>query len=338
MARCRLDFAQADGFRKYVEPLVGQSVVYPHMLPTQASGRWSTSDPPKVNFPDDKKADLLGLPHLRSVFIPHPGTWWLKWDHDAIEAKLAAAYSGDQEDLEAFRLGYDIHTITACRMFKLPLPPNLRNPDAPECEEWRARVSWQGSKGDRRRHLAKTARYALSYGSNENSILNAAGIEQLGLTQAELLNFARVYLETKPALVAWKSRVWSRCAQERMARTFMGRRRMLYGEGLVMAREGLNHEIQGSVADINNTNLVAIEAAYPEMRVITNAHDGNEVSFPVINRVNEVDAVVRTIVEREWDINDSKIKFYAEWGWVDDQGQSHRLPKSSLSVTPPGSD
>src|SRR3990167_6802565 len=84
--------------------------VHAHFLPTQANGRWSVTNPPLINFPED----------IRDVLIPDKGFPWVCWDWDSLYALFCAAYTHDKEDLEAFRLGHDLHTLTACRMFKIP--------------------------------------------------------------------------------------------------------------------------------------------------------------------------------------------------------------------------
>src|SRR3990167_6326419 len=47
----RLAFMDVEGVRRYLEGMAEVDRVYPDFLPTQKSGRWSTTDPPLVNFP-----------------------------------------------------------------------------------------------------------------------------------------------------------------------------------------------------------------------------------------------------------------------------------------------
>jgi hypothetical protein len=317
--RARLKYMEAEAFRKYLAPLQGVPIVHPEVLPTQASLRWSTRNPPVVNFPDAQKAKLYGLPDIRSVFVPHLGWWWASWDWDAVEAKLAAAYAQEPDDLRAFELGWDVHTLTACAMFpkQLGVCPTPEDPHGhPAAAEWRATVGW-GGKGDRRRHLAKTARYAMTYGEDEYAVLSAKGVEQLGLTRAELLYAGRAYLTAKPKYHEWKRRVWDECRWTRESRTFLGHRRRLFGDPQVMARQGLNHKIQGAVAGIMNTTLIALvhpeRGAIPEGIVGWNAHDGATLTFPVARDVEATMAVLRPIVERVWDVEGSRITLTASW-------------------------
>lgn len=147
----RLEFNEAAVIQGYVKAVLGEERVYPRFLPTQASGRWSVSDPPLTNW----------TPDIRNIIVPDPGFVWIAFDLDQIEAKIVAAFSHDRDDLDAFDKGHDLHTITACRMQGVPLPPNLKDPhQSPECTEWREKYKWQG-KDDIRRVTAKV-RYCLT--------------------------------------------------------------------------------------------------------------------------------------------------------------------------------
>src|SRR5574342_543031 len=152
LIRARLQYAKSNQIlTHYIQKMVGVERIAPSIMPTQASGRWSTSDPPLVNFP----------PNIRDVVMPDPGQIWWEFDLQAIEAKIIAAEAGDQPDLDAFRHWYYIHLMTVCGMYHFPLPPNLEGPDHPDNAGWRQMVQWV--MNDRRRHLAKTARYSLQY-------------------------------------------------------------------------------------------------------------------------------------------------------------------------------
>lgn len=309
--------------------------VHPSMLPTQSSLRWSTQNPPIVNFPKDDKARKRGLPTLRDIFVPDPGTYWIAWDFDAIEGKIIAGYSGDKPDIEAFNNGWDVHTLTACGMYKMPRPPLLtkaiHKSDAPEAVAWRE--SWAppwGGDDDVRRVLAKTARYSLSYGPNEYAILNAPGVEEMNMPRPKLLEFGRLYLRSKPALVAWKRRVWEECKRTRSARTFLGHRRMLFGDPDSMAREGLNHMVQGAVAGVMDLTLIALVhpelgAFAPHARLAYQAHDGAKVVFPDSMPPAEVFPRMREIVEREWEIEGSRVKFTGSWEIIRPDGSKEPL-------------
>ena len=323
--RCRLEFAEVDSFRRYLAQVAGTPRAHPDMLPTQASGRWSTTNPPIINFPDNEMAAQRGLPPIREVFQPDPGRYWLKWDWDAVEGRLGAAYFEDLVDIETFNKGWDIHTLTAAAVFKFSAPPNRQDPHgAAENADWRRAVKWAG-KSDRRRHIAKTLRYALQYGTNEYSIRQSpaalALAESLGITMQQLLHYARAYLKNKAVMVAAKQRIWKACRESHMARTFLGRRRVLVGDAQAIAREGLNHMIQGAVADMMNAALIGLLGGAqpllgPESWLVYNAHDGAAITLPDDVPAEEAIRLARPVVERAWQVDAHLIQFPATWSVV----------------------
>lgn len=318
LIRARLRHSQASTFDKYLKPLDGVDRCYPSVLMTQASGRWSYSDPPFNNFAKDDVARQRGLPQLRRVITPDPGTYWLGWDWEAIEAKLVAAYSGDQADLDAFAQGWDVHTLTACAMYQVPRPPVLTKlvHTAPEAEDWRQ--SWTpcwGGGDDMRRVLAKCARYAMFYGPNSpHVILEARGFEELGVTPEMALDAAGAFLTAKRAtLVRWKERTWAECIRTREARTFLGRRRRLFGESVDVAKKGLNHIIQGAVSQVMDLTLDAVCFELGTDDIAQQAHDGAKVVVADAVAVEMALAKARPIVEKTWEIGGRTVKFTADW-------------------------
>jgi len=283
--------------------------LYPQFLPTQASGRWSVTKPPLVNFPYD----------IRDVIVPDPGHVWVAWDLDAIEAKIVAAFSHDKDDLEAFNNRYDIHTITACRMLALPLPPNLIDPhQSPEAEEWRARLKWEG-KDDKRRVLAKV-RYALLYGKDHTAIHGSKYerdfISKHNLPKEKIVEAAKLFLRSKPLLTSWKRRTWERIGRTGEARTIFGRRRRLFGDKWSKAKEGLNHEVQGSVTDMVNTALIEIDQLPYKPILVYPSHDAAKHSIPEVyvesDRAQTI-ALFKRAVEKPYEIEGEKIVSTATW-------------------------
>ena len=148
----RLAYADLEGVRRDVADLEHRARVFPRMLPTaSADGRWSTSEPSlSIWHRQDAWAD--GLEHnpatrhagmVRDVFLPDPGTYWLGFDWQDVEARLVATYCQDRDDLEAFRTGANVHAQTACLLFGIDPPVT-----------------------DTQRHAAKFVRDALVYAAD----------------------------------------------------------------------------------------------------------------------------------------------------------------------------
>lgn len=284
---------------KYKQP----ERVYPNLLPTQASGRWSVTDPPKVTEPH---------PFQEDVILPDPGTAWICWDLDAIEGKLVACWSDDEEDLEAYGNEYDIHTLTSCRMLGDPLPTDLRNPHTSlEDVEWRKARNWQG-KNDKRRGLAKV-RYCIFYGRDHTAAEDSAYAKEWvkqGGDRREFVEAARLFLQSKPNLVACKKKHWDAAGKTCEARTIFGRRRRLFGKLWDRQKEGWNHEVQGTVADMVNISIIELDAlGYP---LVYPSHDAAKqvVQLRDLDRVRKPLTLLQfqNAIVKEYTINNHTIR------------------------------
>ena len=79
-----------------------------------STGRLSSSDPNLQNIPvrgEDGK-------EIRKAFIPEPGCLFFSADYSQIELRVMAHLSDDENMIEAFREGYDIHAATAAKIYK----------------------------------------------------------------------------------------------------------------------------------------------------------------------------------------------------------------------------
>lgn len=309
----RLDFTEIEGVARYVRMMEGVERVFPSYLPTQASGRWSTTNPPLVNFPANcinPECPIQGEHGVntptcwsaRDVVGPDESWWFLHWDLDAIEARFAAADAGDQDDLQAFANGWDIHTLTTCQAYRHEVPP-LRTKvlhTNPSCEDWRNSwvPPWSGAE-DRRRHIFKAMRYACQFCIHPKGVLQAKDIEKLGLKPDELVRFATMYLKSKPALVARKRQVWDDCAKSGVSYTWYGRRRRLYGDWASRAKEGWSHRISGTVTDYMNQAIIALTNHFQECHLVLNSHDGCILAFPESTTPEVVLPIARSAIERD---------------------------------------
>lgn len=295
----RIAYMDAEGIGRYARAMVDQERVYPDILPTaQASGRFSTTKPPLVNFPANK-----GYSVAWGMLLPDPGTWWAHFDFDALHARIACCYTHDQGDLDAFAHGWDIHTKTACDIWKWEFVP----PDGVDgCSDW-------AGKEDRRRRLAKVMRYALLLGLNENAALESQEVWELGLSRKEVLAFARLYLKAKPQTVAGKRLIFEQVAKDCKARSFGGRLRRLYGDAKTRAKDGWSHILQGGEQDIIQTVQADLFETYPDAALILNSHDGLTWAMPDHLLTQEVVSDLHRLVEREWEINGQRVFIPASW-------------------------
>ena len=330
----------------------GKTRAYPRFLPTQASGRWSTTKPPVPNFPKQCLNPQCTYPKPHAalgdgcweagvVFRPDDGWYWLVWDKDAIEARVNAVLTEDDEMVEGFNNGLDLHTLYACRTFGLPVPPNLVDPHkSPECAEWRAAIAWSG-KEDLRRRVQKVITFGTFYGPDQHAVLGAKGVEELGLPREELLERTRIYLSSKPLLAKAKEKYWSQFIANPVARTYWGRRLTAYttyqekeawvksvklyhaGKGALKPSEGAkklwSFMHQGFESDHLNQTIIAVKKRWPESRFVFNRHDSLTFAFPEhINPFPEIRGIDE--IDTVWG-NGMKMRFTSTWHTIDARGK-----------------
>ena len=97
----------------------------------------------------------------------------------------------------------------------------------------------------------------------------------------------------------------------------MGARRYLFGDPDDRAKDGLNHKIQGAVANLMAWCLIQITRTYPAASLILNKHDGAIVAFPDEERASERSSVcerVKQLVEQEREVGQGvTMGFPATW-------------------------
>lgn len=288
--------------QQHIRKMEGLKRVYPNMCSPQSSGRVGLSDPPLGNFTADKKYGPKGL---RDVVQPDVARKWICPDWNAVEGWIVSHRSQDQPDLEVKRRGLDLHTVTAIRALGFEDPPGdptkdwLRGSDG---VEWRQKVGFD----DRIRLAIKNVRYSAHY-SKKIEVVKRYAIA-LGMDPRKLVQFGYAYMKSKPWLQRWKEQRWAYVSSRKEARTAFGRRRRLMGSIYQMEKEGLNHEVQGTVADMMKMTMVALGEIGCNM--VLQRHDGWY--SDVGQEWSDMDRY-KAIVEREWIIDDRPISFPAEY-------------------------
>ena len=292
LLQARREFAQADGFRKFVAGIANEDRVFPEFLPTQATGRISVKNPNIPGCPDDGKADQRVLPRLRRCFVPDPGWWWLCWDWNAMHARFMAAACRDWSDIKAYQEGKDIHALTVKEGFGMEVTPRLR-------------------------HLAKTVRYALLNGLDERAVRESNEVAELGMDMDELERYARKFLANKPAQVQWKRDYIAKSLAARHSRSLYGRKRVLINFGDRSrdenAKAAISGFLQGTEVDIMVETLVEALRRWPEAHLVYPSHDGIKLAFPDSTDSNAVIADLKPWVERSHDFWGVQMPLPAEW-------------------------
>jgi len=322
IALLRLGFSKdSHTLNHFLSKLQGVDRIYPRMLPTQASGRWSTVDPPLGNFekrcinpdcPEIQHSKTEQCWSVRDCVGPDDDEVMFDGDYDAVEARLFAVLLGWKDRVEEFNKGWDIHTPTCCGLFNLPLPQDKVNPHTSEVDEgWRKQVNWRG-KDDPRRTLGKNYTFGSQYfytaltrhvGKRKGWSYSDVGqglflrykpeycltiphISELGLSEEVLVELAKKYVELTKDIQAKKAIHQEEIRKAKVARTLFGFKRVFMDTSYDTAKEGFNHVIQGTVAGLMNRSLLKLRKTHPQMRLVLNSHDGCKVVFPRNNCIS----------------------------------------------------
>lgn len=325
----------------YVNSLVYIDRIYPNHRPTQASYRWSTTNPPITNWPraciepacQQRLRELYGadrkygyIEHswtdtcwsVRDVLVCDDDEYMVSWDHDDIEGRIYALRFNYQEAIQAYRDGIDRHTITCCNIFGYRLPHDLRNPHSSiEDAEWRTTYNWQG-KDTKARVLAKNFNHGSKFTETPMFVYMIKGIEQYGVDMRDLVELAKVYIASLGDVWTRKVALMREIQRRREARTLYGARRLFYSSDAETGREGLSHTISGTVSHYNNATLLKLWRAFGhDMRLMHNAHDGNKIAFKKAkvemhyDSLEEFKQALKGVIERDITWNGKSLKMTA---------------------------
>ncbi|MDR0851890.1 MAG: DNA polymerase I [Clostridiales Family XIII bacterium] len=238
-------------------PLIGtDGKIHAHFQQTiAATGRLSCTEPNMQNIPIRQEPGR----EIRRAFIPDNDEYVLLGaDYSQIELRILAHFSGDPMLTEDFRLGADIHTRTAARVFGV-----LDEKDVTP----------------QQRSNAKAVNFGIIYGMSSFGLS-----EDLKITRKEAERYINDYFAEHQAVKAYLNECVARAKTKGYAVTLMGRRRAIpeltasnymvrqFGERLAM-----NTPIQGSAADIIKLAMIGVYKALREKklssRVILQVHD-----------------------------------------------------------------
>ena len=274
---------------------------------SQANHRWSTTDPPLAQYPEDLEA-MLDL---------DPDTGELGYDYDQQERRIVAAISQDVPMLEALSRGHDCHTLDTCDVFGYEYPPDPMDPHAhPANDPWRAAIGWKGKK-DKRRVMGKNFFFSLCFGKDPKNMLDIPGAKALGMNKARFEQAANRFLAKHPGIRKWMAGIKTRCKVRPVSRTFLGTRRYSHLKDAELYRAMLDHPIQAAAADMVNTVIVETVRSVPYVQLRWTKHDF--VSWGVEGAAwnNTTIKDVLSIAEQEWDADGVRFRVpvtaYTRW-------------------------
>lgn len=193
------------------------------------TGRLSSSNPNLQNIPIRTEEGNK----IRQAFVPSDSANYLimSADYSQIELRLLAHVSEDEHLIEAFNSGIDVHTLTASKVFEVPIEEVTKE----------------------MRYKAKAVNFGIVYGQSKYGLAKA-----LKITPAEAENFINKYFETYPKINEYMSKMVELVEKQGYVETIFGRRRYLDNEinsPNAMIREfakraAINHPMQGSASDL----------------------------------------------------------------------------------------
>jgi DNA polymerase I len=230
----KLQSTYVDALPNEVNPKTGR-IHTQYMQAVAATGRLSSNNPNLQNIPIRTERGR----EVRKAFIPRNENYvLLAADYSQIELRIIAALSEEENMINAFKNGEDIHASTAAKVFNIPLEEVTRE----------------------QRSNAKTVNFGIVYGVSAFGLSN-----QTDLSRSEAKELIDTYYETYPKLKAYMSTQVDFAREHGYVETVLKRRRYLkdINSRNAMVRSGaernaVNAPIQGSAADIIKLAMIHI--------------------------------------------------------------------------------
>lgn len=266
---------------------------------TTATGRLSSSDPNLQNIPVRGEEGK----EIRKAFIPEPGCLFFSADYSQIELRVMAHLSGDENMIEAFREGHDIHAATAAKIYKEEMENVTRD----------------------QRTKAKRANFGIIYGI---TIFGLA--ERLEISRDEAKMLIEGYFETFPKVKEYMEKAKEQARNQGYVETQFHRRRYLADINSANAtvrgfaeRNAINAPIQGTAADIIKVAMIRIynrfRAEGIRSKMILQVHD--ELNFSVYPE--EKEKVEQIVLEEMQNAFPMQVPLVADCGWGNNWLEAH---------------
>jgi DNA polymerase-1 len=231
------------------------------------TGRLASSEPNLQNIPVRTEEGRK----IREAFVAKPGCKLISADYSQIELRIMAHIAQDQNLLDAFAAGKDIHQATAAEMFGVEL-------DQVTSEQ---------------RRYAKVINFGLIYGM---SAFGLAG--NLGIERAAAQKYIDTYFGRYPGVAQYMANTRVLAKEQGYVETVFGRRLWLpeiqSSNGMrrqAAERAAINAPMQGTAADLIKMAMIAVqswlETSGSKAKLLLQVHDELILEVPE----NEVDSV-----------------------------------------------
>lgn len=276
----KLKSTYTDALPQLIDPIDGRiHTTYNQTI--AVTGRLSSSNPNLQNIPIRSEEGN----RIRNAFVAEDreNSLLLSADYSQIELRLLAHISQDVHLLKAFNDGVDVHTLTASKVFEVPVDQVTKD----------------------MRYKAKTVNFGIIYGQSKYGLAKT-----LGISNDDANLFIEKYFATYPRVKAYMEGTIMQVEQQGYVETIFGRKRYLAQELAspnAMIREAakraaINQPMQGTAADLMKIAMIDFSRKLKEnnlkSKMIIQVHD--ELVVEVLK--SELDAV-KTLVKEAMELN-----------------------------------
>ena len=269
----KLKSTYVDALPELINPKTGR-VHTTYGQAVAVTGRLASNNPNLQNIPvrSDRGKEI------RKAFIPRDKDHVLiSADYSQIELRVVAAISGDANMCEAFRLGKDIHTATAAKVYGV-------------AEEEVTKEM---------RYKAKSVNFGIIYGQGAFGLA-----DNLGISRTEAKTIIDNYKKEFSGITGYMDNTINFAREKGYVETLMGRKRWLrdinssnFTVRGFAERNAINSPIQGTAADMIKMAMIKVHKALQQegfkSRMILQVHD--ELIFDALR--SEADELKACILE-----------------------------------------
>lgn len=243
-----------------------------------STGRLSSQDPNLQNIPIRSEEGKK----IRSAFRPEKSDWfYLSADYSQIELRLLAHLSSDEELIQAFSKGEDIHSYTASLVYEVPLDKVTKD----------------------MRRSAKAVNFGILYGQTPFGLS-----QELKIPRKNAKEFIDTYFVRYPKVSSYIQNSIEDAKSKGFALTITGRKRPLpemHNKNPIIQkaaeRLAVNTPLQGSAADLIKCAMITIDKVLQKKglksMMVLQVHD--ELIFEVPkNELEEMKILVKKEMEQ----------------------------------------
>ena len=280
-AAAKLQGTYIEGLRNRINPVTKRIHAGWKQCGAASTGRMASTGPNMQNLPNRKKLTALGLQDydIRSMFIPAPGCDFIICDYSGIELSILAAMCGDKELTEQILRG-DIHTFVSNSLAGNAIRSVLG-------ELITEKNKKSNPVAEAIRNMFKPVSYGIIYGSTGYNLYRTLYFDLLAvgihITQDDTDRWVEMW---KNELFPHTGALLEQNARYAVTRYYtesaLGRRRhwdksIRFDKWRMLAamREGSNHPIQSTCADMLKQSMLDLDAVIDKSRgrIVAPVHD-----------------------------------------------------------------